>query len=477
MARMCLLCQKSVQNLSSHLSRVHKINGPERTYWFQQGKIFKDDLGHLFKPTTLQTENGQADNCSKFQLLHPFTCMVAGTTGCGKTVWVQQLLDHAHTMITPPPQRIVYCYSQWQPAYVEMLRTVPGIEFIRGIPQELEKDHFFDIKLRNLIVIDDQMTETGNDKRIVNLFAKGSHHRNLSVIYMVQNIFHQGKVNRDISLNCHYLVIFKNPRDKLQILNLARQMYPGKTEYFLEKYEQAVSRPFGYLFIDLKTTTQDNCRLRTNVFPGEEKEQEKNVPEELLQYIERQNLVLPPEISRMQNLKDQMNNLLKDSNMDKSQKARQYIQLQNNYLSYKKKMNPSLVGLASPTSIPSPAEEFQSLLADQLSIEPARSSPLPAEPSNFLPPPASSPITASPVLVSTEPQMPQTPTSSLMAPSPLIQPPSSLLTPPDSLPKRRKRPRLELKNYLEGNPTKNYGKSVRRSVRVKMNRSPYKYER
>ena len=26
----------------------------------------------------------------------------------------------------------------------------------------------------------------------------------------------------------------------------------------------------GYLLIDLKTTTQDNCRLRTNVLPSEE---------------------------------------------------------------------------------------------------------------------------------------------------------------------------------------------------------------
>ena len=46
---------------------------------------------------------------------------------------------------------------------------------------------------RNLIVIDDQMIEVGSDNRIVNLFTKGSHHRNLSVIYIVQNVFHRKK--------------------------------------------------------------------------------------------------------------------------------------------------------------------------------------------------------------------------------------------------------------------------------------------
>jgi len=40
------------------------------------------------------------------------------------------------------------------------------------------------------MVIDDQMENAGGDKRIANLFTKGSHHRNLSVIYIVPNLFH-----------------------------------------------------------------------------------------------------------------------------------------------------------------------------------------------------------------------------------------------------------------------------------------------
>ena len=65
-------------------------------------------------------------------------------------------------------------------------------------------------------------------------------------------------------------MLLKNPRDKSQILTLAKQIYPGQTDFFLNQYEEAVKRPFGYLLIDLKTTTQDNCRLRTNVLPSEE---------------------------------------------------------------------------------------------------------------------------------------------------------------------------------------------------------------
>ena len=90
------------------------------------------------------------------------------------------------------------------------------------------------------------------------------------MIYIAQNLFRQGKSSRSISLKRHNLVLFKNPRDKLQTLTLAKQTYPGQTDFSLDQYEEAVKRPFGYLLIDLKTTTQDNCRLRTNVLPSEE---------------------------------------------------------------------------------------------------------------------------------------------------------------------------------------------------------------
>ena len=91
------------------------------------------------------------------------------------------------------------------------------------------------------------------------------------VIYIVQDLFHQGQGNRSISLKRHYLVLFKNPRDKLQILTLAKQMYPSETAWFIKEYEEAVRRPYGYLFVDLRSTTPKRCRLRTNVLPGEER--------------------------------------------------------------------------------------------------------------------------------------------------------------------------------------------------------------
>ena len=199
-------------------------------------------------------------------LKHPFTSILAGPTGCGKTTFVQKLLKHVKDIVSPPPQRIVYCYSIWQDKFSELLYENPGIEFNEGIipTESINKT------TRNLIILDDLMNESKDDVNVSNLFTKGSHHKNMSIIFMSQNLFVQGKHMRSISLNAHYLAVFKNPRDKAQFSCLSRQMYPKNQKFLDECFADATSRPFGYLFLDLKQSTRDNLRIRTDIFPGEE---------------------------------------------------------------------------------------------------------------------------------------------------------------------------------------------------------------
>ena len=129
--------------------------------------------------------------------------------------------------------------------------------------------------------------------------------------------------------------MFKNPRDKLQVLTLAKEMYPGRTNFFLKQYEEAVRRPYEYLLIDLKTTSQDDCRLRTNVLPGEEgfnqEEMNRNIPQELLRYLKQQNLSSDPLHSAMQRLQSKMDDTLSRRDLGEDEKAKQFLPLQNRY--------------------------------------------------------------------------------------------------------------------------------------------------
>ena len=220
---------------------------------------------------------------SQHQLQHPFTCIVAGCIQSGKAVWVKSLLENAQKTISPTPHRIIWCYGQWQPSYFDMMRTIPGIDFNQGIPEDIYNADYLDVSQRNLIVLDDLMAQSGKDKRISDLFTKGSHHRNLSIIYIVQNIFHQGKEMRNISLNAHYIVLFKSRRDKQQISIHARQVNPGRVQEFMRSYEDATRRPHGYLMLDLKPTTDDQQRLKTNILPGE-----------IAKFIQKQSYRQPP---------------------------------------------------------------------------------------------------------------------------------------------------------------------------------------
>ena len=193
------------------------------------------------------------------RLKHPFTCMIAGPTGSGKTNFVKRILAHVHNMITPIPDRVIWYYGEWQPIYA----TMRGVDFVEGLPNIDDLDS----SKKHLIIIDDLMTET--DDRITSLFTKKSHHRNISVIYIVQNVFNKGKENRTISLNSHYMVLFKNPRDASQITHLAKQMFPGNVKFMQEAFGDATLQPYGYLLVDLKQSTPEHLRLRTRIFPGE----------------------------------------------------------------------------------------------------------------------------------------------------------------------------------------------------------------
>jgi len=114
------------------------------------------------------------------------------------------------------------------------------IDFREGLPHP--KDYSSDPLSPKLVIIDDLMRESSSNEVIVDLFTKGSHHKNLSVILISQNLFHQGRRQRDIFLNANYIV-FKNPRNRAQIRHLARQVYPDDSKFIEEAYYDATSRP------------------------------------------------------------------------------------------------------------------------------------------------------------------------------------------------------------------------------------------
>jgi len=175
--------------------------------------------------------------------IHPFTAIVAGPTCCGKTRFMFRLIDNASSLISPPPAKTVYFYGEYQQLFHQYTHT----KFHQSLPNIED----FDSKEPTLVIIDDLIQET--NERVANMFTKGSHHRNISVVFLAQNLFPKNKLARIMSLNAHYMVLFKNPRDASQFANLARQMYPKTSQFAVEAYRDATREPYNYLLVDLRS--------------------------------------------------------------------------------------------------------------------------------------------------------------------------------------------------------------------------------
>jgi GTPase SAR1 family protein len=191
---------------------------------------------------------------------HPFCCMVAGPSSSGKSHLIQNILENLNSIIDQYPNKIVYCYGRWDDKYNNLKRIFPNIILNEGLPDISD----FSSNNINLLILDDLMQES-KEKSVCELFTTDSHHLNISVFFTSQNLFSNIKNFRTISINCQYMILLNNPRERSQIYTLARQMYPKNPNFLLECYEDATNKPHGYLFLDLKQTTPNEFRVQTDI--------------------------------------------------------------------------------------------------------------------------------------------------------------------------------------------------------------------
>ena len=206
----------------------------------------------------------KSDLMALLQLNVPSTWVICGPSLSGKTEFIYKVIKHSSCMFNAPFDKIYYFYGVWQKGFENIEENV---DFMEGLPTQ----EFIDNTSSNqpiLVVIDDQQQIALNSELIANLFTKYSHHKNITVLLVLQNLFHQGKFARDISLNTHYFVLFKNQRDINQVKILGNQL--GLSNHLFKSYIEATKNPFSYLLIDLAPGSNNEFMLRSNIFPNED---------------------------------------------------------------------------------------------------------------------------------------------------------------------------------------------------------------
>jgi len=170
---------------------------------------------------------------------NPFSCIVSGPSVSGKSSFSPDSLCSERNF----DGVVTWCYSEKTAVPHQQLAVLKKKILYEGVPADFENSNG-----RPCLIILDDLLNDSYYKEVCDLFTKRSHHRNISVIVITQNLFHQGRCCRNISLNAKYLVLLKNVRDKNKFMFSSRQVYPENSTSLYKAYLNTTERPYGLFY-------------------------------------------------------------------------------------------------------------------------------------------------------------------------------------------------------------------------------------
>jgi hypothetical protein len=190
------------------------------------------------------------------RLKENFKLFISGPSRCGKTFYVSELLENIESFAKEPPETVLYVYKIWQSKFDEMKTVVDlFVEDNENVIQQIKE-----VSLgQRIFVIFDDLINSKSLGDIATLFNVDGRHMNMSMAFLSQRMFVNNEYFRQISQNCDYFCVFKNPRNSSEIRTLAQQLTPGSLG-LIEIYKEATKSPFSYLFINL--TQECNIKVK-----------------------------------------------------------------------------------------------------------------------------------------------------------------------------------------------------------------------
>ena len=237
--KQCLYCNYATNNKSNfnkHMKRMHSVA-------LVRDNIVLKDIGY----NENANKNFYGEESVDIRLKENFKLFVSGPSRCGKTVFVAKLLENIDSFVKQPPTLILYVYKVWQDKYDEM--GLLGVNFMEDNENVIEKIKS-SAQGQPILAIFDDLIGSNSLQNIANMFTVDARHLNISMVFLTQRLFVNDEYFRQISQNSDYFCLFKNPRNSSEIRNLAQQMTP-QNMVLVDIYQDATTKPFSYLFINL----------------------------------------------------------------------------------------------------------------------------------------------------------------------------------------------------------------------------------
>ena len=144
-------------------------------------------------------------NSDILKLQCPFTMLVVGGSQSGKSTTILEYLKNPEKIFSVNFEKIIYIsgsgiHDSFKDPNLKHIKFTTDISIIYNIERS-EKGQ--------LIILDDLAGELVNDPSLQNIFTKGSHHSNTSIIFICQSMFYDTGIFRIIKENSNYYLIKK----------------------------------------------------------------------------------------------------------------------------------------------------------------------------------------------------------------------------------------------------------------------------
>lgn len=226
-------------------------------------------------------------------LHHPFTMCVNGPSGSGKSTFVSQLLTNRRSHITNGNFDYVYFVigtaAKQNALFLDLasflkqdgVKEVEIWELNQMYPNAKDRKSEFppfiedkisqhnELGEKGCLVIDDLMKEMADMDLLTHAFTRMSTHQDLSVIFITQNMFYQGKsasVATTIYRNTKHLVLFLSRVDRSIIRSCVQRMGSGHNNERIRNTIVQVLEKHRYIVINFDFDRNPKLMFTTALF-------------------------------------------------------------------------------------------------------------------------------------------------------------------------------------------------------------------
>lgn len=198
---------------------------------------------------------------------------ICGPSQIGKTSFISRCISERDYIFKggDKPEHVIYCYSIYQKKYDSLKNDNEDyITFHHGFP---DMDTIQSIKSRfnNIwLILDDVLELNLDSKTTLQLLLDRVHHENITLFYVLHDLFFKSSNRRSLSLNTQFFVFFPFRGDNLSFQIFSSRIRRDKSKEFMDIYNDVLhSGKHSYFIVDMHPGNIPTYFIYTLIFKGE----------------------------------------------------------------------------------------------------------------------------------------------------------------------------------------------------------------